>query len=253
MKNKLVRTLSVITCILFIASGLTSCESDKEPPPAYAYTETDRDITITFGKTESVNNREGYDLTVTRLSVAVDGKPDLSQEINTLLDEWLRNGLNQSDRLWDTLSAYDNERTFSLSNFVSFNSNGILSLVCRLEYREYGELFSYVLDSCTWDLGRGDAISVTEMLPMNMVDYENFLTMNFEPLISAAPERFPASLVEAAGKYSEHIEYYVTKKGVTLYIHYKHMDYQKSYLEHTLEFKSNPGMFGYDLEIVEEQ
>ena len=240
---------AVLCCILLSSAFMISCGQQNDPPPEYNYTETDKDLKVNVGNAVTVNHREGYELSVTRISVLVEGKQQITDTVNRTLDTWLADGVEKSDRFYASIKDVLSDLTsLRLKNEITFNANGILSAVCRLEYSYYGEDFLYVLNSATWDLGDQSVIPVLSMLSMTEADYENFLTMYFQPSISTYPDNYPSSLNNASGCYSKFIDYYINDKGICLYLNNDLMDYSKSYLEYALDFKNNPGMFRYDLE-----
>ena len=234
--------LSFVLCFFSI-----SCDSVEKNPIEHEYMEMQTDIDVSVGKASSVVDREGYSLTAIRLTVSIEGKKGFADSLNAVLDEWLRDGMAECDRYVE--SRGEGDREYSVVNYATFNRNGLLSLRCALECYEYGESISYTLNSAVYDVGRETEITLSDMLRMGEVDLENMLTINVYPEVSKYADRYPAIIVNGAGRYSEYMGYYVNDGGLSLYLSYDNMDYYLGYMEFVISFIGDPEGFNYDLSV----
>ena len=232
--------LSLLLCFL-----LTSCSTENTTPEDPVYVEMQTDITVSSGKAEDYIQRDEYGYTVTRISVEIKGKAELTSLINTELEEWLKYGMETCDTLIPTEGSAD--RTYRLVNSITYNAGGLLSLRCSVDHSEYGETTSRTLKSAVWDVGRGEKITPLMMLDMSETDYENFLTMNIDPIVSAHPALYPKYLVNGAGTYSEYVDYYIIDNSVYLYSINKDIKYSIEDISFKAAFKDMPELFRYDI------
>ena len=235
--------LSLIICFFSV-----SCDSSEKTPDEHEYVEMQTDINVSTGKASLIVERDGYSLTVIRLTVSIDEKKEFSNTLNSMLDEWLSEGMIECDRYVE--SRGEGEREYSVVNYATFNRNGLLSLRCALECYEYGESISYTLKSAVYDIGRESEISLSKMFKMGEVDLENMLTMNVYPAVSRLPDRHPVFILNGSGKYSEYMEYYVNKHGVCLYLSYDNIDYYVGFISFEIPFPGDPESFNYDLSVA---
>ena len=203
------------------------------------------DITVSSGRMDSYIERDDYGFTVTKLTVDIEGKKEFTSLINTELNEWLTYGMETCDIL---ISKEGNsERSYSVVNSVTYNARGLLSLKCSIDYSEYGETFSRTLKSAVWDVGREEKISPLMMFKTSEVDFENFLTMNVSPAVSAHPDSYPKYLSNSVGMYSMYTDYYITNNSAYLYILNKDIKYSIEDISFIAVFEELPELFKYDI------
>ena len=240
-----ISSISAVILSLLLCFLLTSCSTENTTPEDPVYVETQTDITVSSGRVESYIERDGYGFGVTKLTVEIEGKKDFTSRINAVLDEWLTYGMETCDAI--IAKEGIGERTYRVVNSVTYNARGLISLKCSIDYSEYGETFSKALKSAVWDVGREEKITPLMMFNMGEVDFENFLTMNVSPTVSARPDSYPKYLLNSVGAYSGYVDYYITDNGVYLYILNKDIKYSIEDISFIAVFEELTELFRYDI------
>ncbi len=236
--------LSIILCLL-LCFLFASCIIEDTTPKKPVYIETQTDITVSSGVLDSYIERDDYSFTVTKLTVDIEGKKEFTSLINTELNEWLKYGMETCDALISKES--NSERVYRVVNSVTYNAKGLLSLKCSIDYSEYGETFSKALKSAVWDVGREEKISPLMMFKMSDVDFENFLTMNVAPPVSAYPNSYPKYLSDSVGMYSRYMDYYILDESVYFYLLNKDIKYSIEDVSFKAAFEDLSELFKYDI------
>ena len=243
----------ILVFVLLISSLFSSCKKNPtdEAPEEYIHT---ADINATLLESDYMIEKGLYDIYLTDIVVTVPAKKDLSQIINGELTEWEQYAIDQIEVIRDQLEKSGSSvNVFELKKAATYNENGILSIACFIEYSEHGESYNITVKSGVWDLGTEKKIPVLQMLKMSKSDYENYLTINLDHSLNIYPEQLPHELKNAAGKYSEYIDYYIDNDAACFYITCENIDYRIHYMEFKLGFTDDPHCFNYKIAKTDEK
>lgn len=248
IKEKNILNLIVLVLMLSILL-LSACKAESPNDRKYSYIPLNN-MVVAVGKANGVSDRDNYELSYTRMSITIPKNEKLAAEINQALTDWLGNALTICDELWLKMNAeYENDRYFKVGCYATFNDNGLFSAVCRLDYSEYGDDHSYILNSAVWIVETDEKLGSEQILNMSTIDFRNWLSINFSPCITEYTDKYPNFLTESSENYIEYIDFALNDDGATFYLSYDGMYYPSDYLEVNLSFSENPSLFAYDLEI----
>lgn len=252
MKKLGAKYIAVVSVFLAVASPLSSCSAVvSDNTRRYDYVDT-AELSVTISNSHRYSQRDGYELELVSDTVTIEGRPALSEEINAATEAWMTEGQKLCDKLRAHLEAnYESDRYYSVGCYVTHSSDGLLSVVGKVSYTEAGETNSYVFESGVWELGAERAVTVSELLTIGSIDYENWLTENFYPVIQRLSAYFPQEISDAAGAFSEVVDYYLEPGAAIFYLKYADMRLPMGYATARLSFSDNPHMFRYRVSSAE--
>lgn len=245
MRANYIRACSLVLALIALILISVSCSEKPESVTTPSYIEMQTDIEIRSGSAESNVERDGYSFGVSRLSVEVIGKAELTKTINAELEQWLREGVEVCELIIKSESNPD--RSYRVVNSVTSSHGGILSLTCFMEYSEYGEKMSRAINSAVWDVGREEKIPVSRMFNMSEADLENFLMLNLYHVALEHPESYPKYLTSSVGECLKYTDYYITSSGLYLYASNKNIKYHIEDIGSQISFFELPDLFNYDI------
>ena len=242
------KILFAIIVLLLVVTSLSSCDNNAEQEPENHYFPTS-DIVASIKESSYSAEFDKNDIDIFEVEITVPDNIALTVAINNEIGGWIGTAIKALYAIDEQLGVLGGENYFyAIKNKVTYNRDGLLSVICSLEYTEYGETYSVTLKSGVWNMDVGEQIDVHQMLNLSSVDYENFLTVNLDNAINSFGDSTPVELKNAAGLYSGVIDYYIGDGGCMFYLSYDNMDYITTYTEFVLRFEEAPSCYNYKLQ-----